>query len=188
MFSSVTFFLNATTVNHFWEDWWWKIYKMHLVQQCGDKSLVTPEAGLYPKICSVFGGTRGVLHCELLLNNQTIDSNKYCLLLDVLQAAIKKCPVLENRISTVFHEDNTSPYVSLKTQQKLLEYGWYVLPHPEHYLDIAPSDYHLFWSLQNSLNDTRFDSLDQIKHYLAQFFNQKSVKFCEDKIFSLHDR
>ena len=38
------------------------------------------------------------------------------------------------------------------TRQKLLELGWEVLIHPMYSPDIVPLDFHLFWSLQNSLN------------------------------------
>ena len=39
------------------------------------------------------------------------------------------------------------------TRQKLLQLGWEVLIHPPYSPDIAPSDFHLFRSLQNSLNE-----------------------------------
>ena len=58
----------------------------------------------------------------------------------------------------------------LVTRQKLLELGWDVLPHPPYSPDLAPSDYFLFRSLQNSLNDENFNNDDDIKSYLIQFF------------------
>ncbi|KAG5344031.1 SETMR methyltransferase, partial [Acromyrmex charruanus] len=48
--------------------------------------------------------------------------------------------------------DNTRPHTSLITRQKLRKLGWEVLMHPPYSPDIAPSDYHLFRSLQTSLN------------------------------------
>ena len=36
-------------------------------------------------------------------------------------------------------------------RQKLLQLGWEVLIYPPYSKDIAPSHFHLFWSLQNSL-------------------------------------
>ena len=50
--------------------------------------------------------------------------------------------------------------------QNLLELDWDVLPHPPYSPDLAPSDYFLFRSLQNSLNGKNFNNDDDIKSYL----------------------
>ena len=95
----------------------------------------------------------GVLYYELLLENQTINSNKYCSQVSQLKAALdKKRPELVNRKCIISHQDNTRLHVSLMTRQKLLQLGWEVLIHPSYSPDIAPWDFHLFQSLQNSLN------------------------------------
>ena len=46
-------------------------------------------------------------------------------------------------------------------------------------------DFHLFWSLQNYLNVKNFDSLEDCKRHLEQFFAQKDKKFWEDGIMKL---
>ena len=71
------------------------------------------------------------------------------------------------------------------TRQKLLQLGWEVLIHPPYSQDIAPSDFHLFQSLQNSLNGKNFNSLEDCKGNLEQFFVQKDKKFWEDGIMKL---
>ena len=97
---------------------------------------------------------KGVFYYELLPENQPINSNKSCSQLDQLKAAFdKKHPELVNRKRIIFHEDNTRPHVSLMSRQKLLQPGWEVLIHLPYSPDIAPSDFHLFWCLQNSLNE-----------------------------------
>ena len=73
----------------------------------------------------------------------------------------EKRPELTNR-KVVFHHDNARPHTSLVTLQKLLELGWDILPHPPYSLDLAPSDYFLFRSLQNFLNGKNFNN-DDIK-------------------------
>ena len=94
---------------------------------------------------------KGVLYYELLLENQTINS-KYCSQLDRLKAALdEKRPELVNRKRIIFHQDNERPHVSLMTRQKLLQLGWEVLIHLPYSPDTAPSDFHLFRSLQNKL-------------------------------------
>ena len=71
------------------------------------------------------------------------------------------------------------------TRQKLLQLGWEVLIHPPYSPDIAPSDFHLFRSLQNSLNRKNFNSLEDCKRHLGQFFAQKDKMFWEDGIIKL---
>ena len=93
----------------------------------------TPKAGLHPKkvVLCIWWDWKWVLYCELLLENQMINSNKYCSQLDQRKAALnKKRPELVNRKRIIFHQDNTRLHVSLMTRQKLLQLGWEVLIHP----------------------------------------------------------
>jgi len=55
----------------------------------------------------------------------------------------------------------------------LLQHGWNVLPHSQYSPDLAPSDFHLFRSLQNSLNGKTFASEDLIKQHLDKFLAEK---------------
>ena len=70
----------------------------------------------------------------------------------------------------------------------MLQLGWEVLIHLPYSPDIAPSDFHLFWSLQNSLNGKNFDSLEYSKRHLEQFFAQKDKKFWEDALMKLPEK
>ena len=129
----------------------------------------TPKAGLHPKkaMLCLWWDWKGVLYYELLPENETINSNKYCSQLDQLKAKLdEKHPELVNRKRITFHQDNARPYVSLMTRQKLLQLGWEVLIHPPYSPDSAPSDLHLFTSLWNSLNGKNFNSLEDCKRHL----------------------
>ena len=57
-----------------------------------------------------------------------------------------------------------------------------------HIPQTEPSDFHLFRSLQNSLNGKNFSSLEDCKRYLEQFFAQKNKKFWEDGIMKLPEK
>ena len=117
------------------------------------------------------------------------NSNKYCSQLDQLKATLDdKHLDLVNRKRIIFHQDHARPHVSLMTRKKLLQLGWEVLFHPPYSPDIAPSDFHLFWSLQNSLNGKNFHSLEGYKRHLEQFFAQKDKKFWEDGIMKLPEK
>ena len=110
---------------------------------------------------------KGVLYDELLLENQRINS-KYFSQLDQLKTALdEKRLELVNRKHIIFHQDNSRQHVSLMTRQKLLQLGWEFLIHPPYSPDTAPSsDFHLFRSLQNSLNGKNFHSLEDCKRHL----------------------
>ena len=135
-----------------------------------------PKPGLYPKkvMLCIRWDWKGVLYYELLPENQMINSNKYCSQLDQLKAALdEKHPESVNRKCIIVHQDNARLRVSLMTRQELLQLGWEILIHPLYSPDIAPSDFHLFQSLQNSLNGKNFNSLEDCKRHLEQFFAQK---------------
>ena len=74
------------------------------------------------------------------------------------------------------------------TRQKLLQLGWDVLIHLPYLPEITPSDFHLFRSLQTSLNGKKFNSLEDCKRHLEQFFAQEDKKFCEDGIMKLPEK
>ncbi|RVE42527.1 hypothetical protein evm_012823 [Chilo suppressalis] len=85
-------------------------------------------------------------HCE----KKTIDSELYYKQLITLKQEVERKPLeLINRRGVVFHPDNARPHKSLATHQKLREFDWELLMHPPYSPDLAPSDFHLFRSLQN---------------------------------------
>ena len=132
--------------------------------------LATPKAGLHLKkvMLCVWWDWKGILYYELLPNNETINSEKYCSQLDKLKTAIEqKRPEKANWKGVVFYQDNARPLI---TRQKLLELGWDVLPYSPYSSDFTPSDFHLFRSLQNSLNEKSFNSLVEVKKLLRKIF------------------
>ena len=118
-----------------------------------------------------------------------INSNKYCSQLDQLKAALdEKRLELINRKCIIFHQNTARLHVSLMTRQKLLQLGWEVLIHLPYLPGIAPSDFHLFRCLPNSLNGRNINSLEDCKRHLEQFFAQKDKKFWEDGIMKLPEK
>lgn len=159
--------------------------------QPGEPTPTTSKAEIHQKkvMLSVWWDFKGIIYFELLEKNKTINSQVYCQQLTKLNEALQqKRPDLVNRKGVVFHHDNARPHTSLETRQKLLEFGWEVLSHPPYSPDLAPSDYYLFRSLQNSLRGKKFTSNEDIKEYLNQYFAQKDKKFFELGIMALTER
>ena len=138
---------------------------------------------------SVWWDWKGVVFFELLPKNQTINSDVYCRQLNKLNAAVKEKRLeLVNRKGLIFHYDNATPHTSLATRQKLLRLGWEVMLHPPYSPNLAPSDYYLFRSLQNSLNGKTFNDDEAVKSHLIQFFADKDQNFYERGIMKLPER
>ena len=102
-----------------------------------------------------------IIHYELLQPGRTIDSELYC------EQLMRLKQELINRRRMLFHHDNARPHTSLATQQKLRKFGWEVLMHPPYISDLAPSDFHLFRSLQNSLGSVRLTSREDCQNFYS---------------------
>lgn len=160
-------------------------------KQAGESAEPVARAGLHPMkvLLSVWWDCRGIIFFELLRPGVTITSDKYCEQLTKLSAKIKEIrPVLTNRKGVIFHHDNARPHVAQQTLRKLKELKWEVLQHPPYSPDLAPSDFHLFRSLQNNLNGKNFGSLVAVENYLKTFFAEKPRSFYEKGIHQLVER
>ena len=155
-----------------------------------ESSQTTSKANIHQKILlSIWWDWKGPVYFELLPRNQTINSEVYCRQLDKLNAEVKeKRPELVNRKGVIFHQDNARPHTSLATRQKLMDIGWDLMLHPPYSPDLAPSDYHLFRSLDNSLRGKTFNDDDAVKSHLTQFLAEKDQTFYERGIFKLSER
>ena len=147
------------------------------------------------KLCWVFGRISKILFIfscissNCIQTHQTVNSNFHCHQLMKLDVEIKEMrSELATRKGVIFHQDNGRPHTSLVTREKLLELGWEVMPHSSNSPDLAPSDYHLFRSLQNHLNGKTFDSNEAVKNKLIQFFACKNQTFYESEIMKLTER
>lgn len=117
---------------------------------------------------------------------QTINSEVYCAQLDCVQAALNAQGVNTSRV--YFQQDNARPHVSRRTLEKLQELGWEVLKHPPYSPDAAPSDYHLFRSLEHFLRGRCFTEDAQVEQTLEEFFEEKTVEFYRRGIYMLQPR
>ncbi|WKX88368.1 hypothetical protein Q1695_008200 [Nippostrongylus brasiliensis] len=101
-----------------------------------------------------------MMYFELLKDGQTVDADIYCQQLSRVDLALRRQGVNTSRIK--FLQDNASSHTAKVSQKKIEELGWKLLPHPPYSPDLAPSDYHLFRSMQNALLDKRFKNREEI--------------------------
>ncbi|QQP48966.1 Putative DD34D transposase, partial [Caligus rogercresseyi] len=126
---------------------------------------------------------KGIIHHGLLPYSQTINSTIYYEQPDRLKQAIHlKRPELTIKKGVVFHQDNTRPHTSLMTRQDLQKLGWEVLLHPLYSLDIGPSDYYPFLSMENALGSVKLNSKEVCEKWLPGFFANKKGSFYEGDI------
>jgi len=131
---------------------------------------------------------KGIIYYELVPDNQTINSKKYCLQIGSKIEICKKCLELINRKGVVFYHDNVKSHTNL-TQQKLLEFSWDVLPHLPYSPDIfVPSDYHLFRSLQNFIKFWNLFLWNASKTIWTASLPKKNQDFYERGILKLPER
>lgn len=159
--------------------------------QPGQSLPTTSKVSLHvrKRMLCIWWDIRGPIYYELLKPNETINSDKYCQMLEKLEVELKKKrPALVNRNHVILQHDNARPHVSVATQKKIAELGWEVLSHPPYSPDIAPSDYHLFLSIQNFLNGKKFEMDDDVKMELEKFFESKDELFYQNGILKLPSR
>jgi histone-lysine N-methyltransferase SETMAR len=109
--------------------------------------------------------------------------------LDRVNECLKeKRPHLVNRKGVVFHQDNARPHASEMTQQKIKEPNWEILDHPPYSPDLAPSDYHLIRSLQNHLNNKKFERFEKVNNAILAYFESKPRSLYKAEIEKLVTR
>ena len=128
-----------------------------------------------------------MLYYELLKPSETINGERYRTQLIRLERAIaeKRPEYAAIHEAIIFHHDNARPHVAIPVKNYLENSGWEVIHHPSYNPDIAPSDYHLFRSMQNALNGIRFTSEQGIKNWLVSFLAAKPTHFFLDGIHKL---
>jgi histone-lysine N-methyltransferase SETMAR len=155
----------------------------------GQTTLATPRTNRLEKkvMLCVWWDMKGILYYELLEPGQTVNAQHYSQQLRRLNEKIlekRSGPGHGNRKVILLH-DNARPHVAISTQNIILELGWEVMPHSAYSPDLAPSDYHLFRSLEHTLRGMSFETRKDIQNCLDFYFASKPVSFYRDGIRDL---
>ncbi|CAK9809163.1 Retrovirus-related Pol polyprotein from transposon 297 [Anthophora quadrimaculata] len=150
----------------------------------------TPEESRYHSYkLETLWDSRGPIHFELLKPNEKLNSERYCQQLDNLKIVLpEKRPAMFNRKDIILLYDNARPHAALGTRQKLAKLFWEILSHPPYSPDLAPSDFHLFLSLQNFLQGKKFKNEEDIRQALVQSFASSDKALFKNGIYKLPSR
>ncbi|GBP14997.1 Mariner Mos1 transposase [Eumeta japonica] len=153
----------------------WIIYHKNVRKRSYSKGKQAPQTVAKPGsthnklMARVSWDWQGNIHYEFLPPGKTINLDLYYQQLMTLKQEVeKKRPESINRKDVVFDHYNARPPTFLATQQILRGFGWKVLMHP--LPELAPSDFHLFRSLQNSL-----DSVSSLSKLVSWRFVRRRV-------------
>ena len=121
----------------------------------------------------------GVVYYELLKPNETITTERYQQQLERLNDNLmqKRSSIASNRRKVILLHDNARSHVAIAVKQTLIDLEWEVLPHPAYSPDLAPSDYHLFRSMQHALEDTHFHNYSEVENWVAEWIDSKDRPF-----------
>ena len=64
----------------------------------------------------------------------------------------------------------------MNTKLKGLTFGWTTLPHPPYSPDLAPSDYHLFGAMKESLRGKHYENDEEAKTAVKKWLCEHSPK------------
>ena len=138
----------------------------------------------------VWWDMKGVIYYELLEPKKTVNADLYSQqLIRVSQALERKRPSNgHGKRKVILLHDNARPHVALTTQATIEKLGWEVLSHPAYSPDLAPSDYHLFRSMERFFREKQYVDLENIKKDVGQFFDLKPVSFYQRGIQQLPEK
>ena len=144
---------------------------------------------------TVFWDSVGVILVDFMSKGATINSDVYIDTLKKLKARIRSVrPALE-MCEDLLQHNNARPYTSLKThevisfsQQFTFFFDWTTISHPPYSPDLAPSDFHLFGPLKESLRGRYFSRDEEVKNAVRKWLKTQPVEFYNEEICALVKR
>ena len=77
-------------------------------------------------------------------------------------------------------QDNAPVHKSLVAQKAIEESGFEALLHPLYSPDLAPSDFKLFNALKSAIRGQKFESQNDLKEFVQDWFHELPPNFCHD--------
>jgi histone-lysine N-methyltransferase SETMAR len=158
----------------------------------GEPSTSTPKRNIHGSkvMLCIWWDQKGVVYYELLKSGETVNADRYRQQLINLKRALqeKRSEYAKRHDKVIFQHDNARPHIAKPVKETLEALRWDVLPHPPYSPDIAPSDYHLFRSMQHGLSGQHFKTYEEIKKWLDEWIASKQEEFFYRGIHLLPER
>ena len=106
--------------------------------------------------------------------------------MDKLRQAIQTLRPTKTEVHLL--HDNARPHIAKLVKEKLETLGWNIILHPPYSPDIAPTDFHLFRSMQSFLDGKEFENDEEVKSAIFTFFASKPQSFFQNAISALAKR
>jgi [histone H3]-lysine36 N-dimethyltransferase SETMAR len=154
------------------------------------KSTARPDRFGKKALLCVFWDQGGVVWYDLLKPGETVNGQRYQQQLTDLNRAIRqKRPEYQLRHDKIILLDDNAPPHRTRDNKNLVEsFSWEQLTHPPYSPDLAPSDYHLFSSMGHALAEQHFNSYEEVKKWLDDWFASKDEQFFWRGIHKLPER
>ena len=137
---------------------------------------------------TVFWDRNGPITISFLERGNTVNSENYCELLTQVKKDIKnKRRGLQSR-GVILLQDNARPHTAARTLAKIEDLGWKLLTHPPYSPDLAPSDFHLFGPLKESMKGIHFQTDEEVKAAVSNWLRTQSTEFYAKGIDNLISR
>lgn len=153
-----------------------------------EEAETVPRKELHGKkfMLAVYWCSKGVVFHELLPNSASITADIFCAQLDEVDRTLRTSFPQIDKVRLLM--DNARPHTAKKSQQKIIELGYELLPHAPYSPDTAPSDYHLFADLTRFLEGKNFDDAKSLKSGLDDYFTSQPASFYRGGIEELPTR
>ncbi len=126
---------------------------------------------------TLFWDTEGVLLAKYLFLNWSVNKETYCETLFKLQAANKRKRLRKLSQRIVLIHDNAHPHITALTHLFIEDFGYDVFPHPTHFPDFAPSDFHALSGLKLDLAGKKHLTIASLKKSINGFIRKQDTQY-----------
>ena len=151
----------------------------------GQAPIPTPKPDYHGRkvMLSCWWNINGLVHFELLEPGKTVDSSYFIQQLKKVDEILREKGLNPSTIN--FLRDNAPAHTAKTSCKELEKLGWKVLPHAPYSPDLAPSDFHLFRSMQHSLENCQFKNAKEVENWVTNYFASQNQAFFEKGIRNL---
>jgi histone-lysine N-methyltransferase SETMAR len=110
-------------------------------------------------MATVFWDCEGLVLIDMLPRGLTINSEVY---VETLKKRFRRVRPHKDMTKVLLHHDNAKSHTCLHTREAITKLQWTALPHPPYSPDLAPSDYHLFSPLKDTIRGKKFEDDEEV--------------------------